>query len=70
MKITEKTVQEISLDAKDLETMEVTFTFRCGNCHSYTRISLNELTREVPMCLYGCKNTKLTDLLALDIKGH
>lgn len=68
MKITERTVQEISLDARDLETKEVTFVFKCSNCYSYTRIPLNKLTHEPPMCLYGCKNTKLTDLIALDIK--
>lgn len=69
MKIIEKTVQEISLDTKDLENKQITFRFRCDRCSGYIQTSLRDLFSEDTIC-YHCSNRNLgsMDLVGLDIK--
>lgn len=70
MKITEKTVQEISLDVEDLENKRIIFTLKCLRCARNTQVyDIRDLINGENCCRY-CPNKDTNFLIpvGLDIK--
>jgi hypothetical protein len=70
MKITERTVQEISLDENDLENKRIIFTLKCLRCTSNTQVyDIRDLINGESCCQYcSNKDTNLLIPVGLDIK--
>jgi len=70
MKITEKVVQEISLDENDLENKRIIFVLKCLRCSGRTEMyNIRDLINGESYC--NCCSNKDTDLLipvGLEIK--
>lgn len=70
MKITERTVQEISLDANDLENKRIIFVLKCLRCAGHTQVyDIRDLINGESCCQYcSNKDTNLLIPVGLDIK--